>query len=124
MELISDNADAVRTTLGNKEGQFQNPFPGCNPWHPITDPVQIKTLGKCMEELGEAIQIISRCMIQGIDECDPQTGVLNRIWLENELSDVLANVALVVELYALNSSRMDQRAVHKMERLRAWHKMA
>lgn len=99
-----------------------NPFPATNPWHPISDAVQLKTLGKLAEELGEAQAAVARCIIQGVNEAHPETGMLNRLWLENELADVLANISLVIDHFTLNGPRMDQRALHKMVRLREWHR--
>lgn len=49
-----------------------------NPWHPISDPVDLKHLGKLSEELGECSAAVARCIIQGIDECEPVTGKINR----------------------------------------------
>lgn len=95
-----------------------------NPWHPITDPVDLKHLGKLLEELGEATSAVSRCVIQGIDECEPSTGKPNRQWLQDELADVLANIRLVVERFGLNETDMKARAFKKIQHLSQWHKMA
>jgi NTP pyrophosphatase (non-canonical NTP hydrolase) len=90
----------------------------------MMDPVDLKHLGKLSEELGEATAAVSRCVIQGIDECEPVTGRVNREWLENELADVLANITLVVDHFSLDMHRMQHRAERKMEHLRAWHNLA
>lgn len=95
-----------------------------NPWHPITDAVDLKHLGKLAEELNECGSAVSRCIIQGVDECEPVTGKVNREWLEEELADVLANVHLVRERFNLDNDRMTKRAMRKMEHLRAWHSLA
>ena len=47
-----------------------------NPWHPITDKVDLKYLGKLGEELNECGSAVSRCIIQGVDEREPVTGKL------------------------------------------------
>lgn len=95
-----------------------------NPWHPMIDPVALKTLGKLAEELGECIAAVSRCVIQGIDECDPETGVPNREWLEDEIADILAGLNLTVDLFDLNRARIGHRSGEKQIRLREWHRMA
>lgn len=95
-----------------------------NPWHPMTDPVDLKTLGKFAEELGECTAAVSRCIIQGINEAEPVTGVVNREWLENEIADVTAGAQLAAERFNLNEDRMRERMTQKKKRLREWHKMA
>lgn len=95
-----------------------------NPWHPMREPVALKHLGKLGEELGEAQSAVCRCIIQGIDEAEPVTGVINQVWLENELADVLANIELVVFYFNLDRDRMAIRADRKKSHLRQWHKLA
>ena len=95
-----------------------------NPWHPMTDPVDLKHLGKLGEEAGELASAVSRCIIQGIDEAEPVTGKVNKEWLEDEMADVLASMSLVEEHFQLNIERILQRADNKMEHLRKWHVMA
>ncbi len=95
-----------------------------SPWHPMKDPVDLKHLGKLMEELGEAQAAVARCLIQGIDGCDPVTDEPNIEWLENELADVLANINLVSLRFELNEDRMNDRAAKKMLHLKKWHDMA
>ena len=92
-----------------------------DPWHPMTDPVDIKTLGKLTEELNECGAATARCLIQGIDESNPETGEPNRTWLENEIADVLANIELTMIRFKLDPVRIDQRITEKLVRLRAWH---
>lgn len=95
-----------------------------NPWHPMTDPVDLKHTGKLLEELGECTSATARCQIQGIDEREPSTGVLNREWLTNEIADVLANIDLVIQRFGLNQARISDRKYKKIAHLRQWHKMA
>lgn len=95
-----------------------------NPWHPMTEPVDLKHLGKLGEEAGELASAVSRCIIQGIDEAEPVTGKVNKEWLEEEMADVLANMSLVEEHFQLNRERILQRADKKKEHLRKWHVMA
>lgn len=103
------------------EKQFvENP----NPWHPMTDAVDLKHLGKLTEELGECTSAVSRCIIQGIDEAEPSTGEINRDWLAKEIADVLANIDLVIQRFNLNQAKISDRKYKKMQHLRQWHRMA
>lgn len=95
-----------------------------NPWHPITDSVDLKHLGKLAEEVNELGAATARCIIQGIDEAEPVTGKVNREWLEDEIADVLANCHLVEKRFKLDSDRITKRALEKQVRLRTWHEMA
>lgn len=95
-----------------------------NPWHPESDPVALKHLGKLGEEAAELGAAVSRCIIQGIDEREPVTGKLNREWLEDEIADVLANAELVSLHFGLDGDRMMARKLRKMGHLRAWHALA
>lgn len=95
-----------------------------NPWHPMTDAQDLKTIGKLGEESGELCQVICRCIIQGIDETDPTRDITNREWLENELADVTANMALVESRFDLDAERILERALAKRVLLTMWHKMA
>lgn len=94
------------------------------PWHPMTDARDLKTLGKLGEELGECQAAAMRCVVQGIDESEPQTGYLNRHWLEDEIADVLANADLVIERFNLDRARIEKRAAAKKPLLLAWHSEA
>jgi len=95
-----------------------------NPWHPMSDPVDLKNMGKLVEESGELASAGARCIIQGIDECEPVTGKKNREWVEDEIADVIANIKLVIERFSLNEERILSRAEHKEASLRTWHDMA
>ena len=100
------------------------PLPDPNPWHPITDPVDLKHLGKLAEETNELGSAVARCIIQGVDECEPVTKKVNREWLEDELADVRANSELVIERLGLDEERMAARVARKKAHLRQWHAMA
>lgn len=111
---------------------------GANPWHPIADAVDLKHLGKLVEEcseLGEAASSLaaaasrcgaaaSRCIIQGVGEAEPVTGKINRHWLEDEIADVRANSELNIERFHLDEARIAARAEKKKAQLRQWHGMA
>lgn len=102
--------------VGNEKGEI------VNPWHPMTDPVDIKHVGKLQEELNELGAALARCLIQGIDEVEPTTKKCNRQWVEEEIADVYVNLALVEERFGLKY--MYERMERKDEALRKWHRMA
>lgn len=95
-----------------------------SPWHPIKDPVDLKTLGKLNEELGECTAAVSRCIIQGVFENEPVTGKKNIDWLEDEIADVMAGFALTIERFKLDKKKMEARTLAKYNRLKEWHSMA
>lgn len=95
-----------------------------SPWHPMTDAVAVKHLGKLNEESGELTSATARCQIQGIDEREPVTGKLNRHWLEDEIADVLAGIDLNIEHFNLDVPRIMERRARKKQHLRQWHEMA
>lgn len=98
--------------------------PRMNPWHPMTDPVDLKTTGKLLEELGECTSAVARCQIQGIDEAEPVTGKVNRVWLEEEIADVLAGIHLTIDRFNLDIGKIQARRVRKITQLKSWHSMA
>lgn len=95
-----------------------------SPWHPMSDPVDLKHLGKLLEELGEAVSAAARCLIQGIDEKEPETGKLNREWLQDEIADVGAGFRLCIDRFNLNVQVMSERSKRKQEHLVQWHNLA
>lgn len=95
-----------------------------NPWHPITNAVDLKHLGKLAEESCELGSAASRCMIQGMNEAHPTTGKVNQEWLEDEIADVLANIDLCVDRFSLDTDRITERSRNKFTQLRKWHDMA
>ena len=95
-----------------------------NPWHPITDSVDLKHLGKLGEECGELTAAVNRCIIQGVDEAEPVTGKVNKRWLEEEMADVYANMWLVEERFKLDADFINRRIGEKLARLKTWHEMA
>lgn len=91
------------------------------PWVPISKPIDLKHLGKLSEECGELISAISRCIIQGITEREPVTGVVNKKWLQDEIGDVLANIDLVVNHLDLDRPAIRERMNRKKKFLSEWH---
>lgn len=94
-----------------------------SPWNPIKKPIDLKHLGKFIEELSKCASAAARCIIQGIDEVEPSTLKPNRQWLMEEVADVLANAVLVVEHFSLDQATMDARIDKKLKHLRSWHAM-
>ncbi len=105
-----------------------------NPWHPMSDPVDLKTIGKLLEEtseltecaasLGKLSAAAARCLIQGVDARHPVTGKINRLWLQDEIADVIANIHLTIERFDLDLRYIDERKTLKTDMLRKWHAMA
>jgi len=92
-----------------------------DPWHPDVSPINLKHLGKLLEELNECGSAAARCMIQGIDERDPETGKINHVWLSEEMADVLANIELNIDHFGLDRQAIMDRAKSKAMRLKTWH---
>lgn len=104
------------------------------PWFPITDQKDLSRLGKALEEASELqeelaqaqlqiskfMKIGSRCIIQGLDEFDPDTLVKNRDKLQNEISDLRAQCKRLVKKLGLNEEEMAIREEHKLERMEDW----
>ena len=121
---LKKGIDDLTPPAHTAKGDAINPI--MNPWHPMTDPVDLKVIGKFLEELGEATAAAAaaRCQIQGIDECEPVTGKPNREWLEDELADVMAGTELAIERFNLDRVAIRERAERKKDQLRTWHRMA
>lgn len=92
-----------------------------SPWHPTTNTQELKVGLKFLEELGESVSAMARCLMQGINESQPVTGKLNREWLQDEIADVIGNAHLVIEWYDLDREAIEQRATRKKVGLRIWH---
>lgn len=89
-------------------------------WEVTTDPLQLRRLGKLGEELGECSAVASRCIIQGINETDPSTRTPNRLRLESELADVMAQIACTIAALGLNNDYIQKRAAQKVEQMQEW----
>lgn len=93
-----------------------------SPWNPLNNSaLDLKLLGKLAEELSEAGSVTARCIIQGVMEEHPETGKLNKDWIEDELADVMANINLVSAHFGLNENRMNKRMERKIVHLSRWH---
>lgn len=94
---------------------------GCpSPWNPETSQHSLAVLGKLAEEGSEVATAAVRCIIQGIDECEPVTGKPNREWLEDEIADVLAQIERTTYEFDLDVARILRRANTKYDYTRRW----
>lgn len=89
-------------------------------WNTMQDERDRRVIGKLLEELTELGTAASRCLIQGIDECEPSTGKPNKEWLEDELGDVRAMTSLTMQHFKLNGDRIRDRASVKYMHKRKW----
>ena len=62
----------------------------------------------------------ARCIIQGIDEIDPGTGKVNRLRLEQELADVIAQCGVTAEALDLDLVAIADRVGQKSAQMDAW----
>lgn len=94
-----------------------------NPWKVTTNALELRRLGKAQEELGELQAVLARCIIQGIDEHDPATGISNRERLWKEIADVQAQLGLVVSHYGLPQKQINERGAAKVLQMWEWEKV-
>lgn len=105
-----------------KKANLEGP---ASPWHPMTGPaIDLKHLEKLGEECCELGQVIFRCLMQGLDECEPVTKKPNRQWLIEEIADVMANIDLVTAHFQLDVVKAFQRSQMKKRHLKTWHEQA
>ncbi len=94
-----------------------------NPWMPIKNPLELKQLGKLGEEASELGSAVCRCIIQGVNEQEPVTGKFNKVWLEEEIADVIASMNRVIKGQKLDLEFIMSRAAIKEARLVEWEGM-
>ena len=82
-------------------------------WQPLTNKADLAHLGKLGEEVNELGAAINRCIIQGIDEAEPETHKPNRLWLEDEIADVLAMIDHAIIHFKLDQDRISERSSRK-----------
>lgn len=97
--------------------------PTMNPWRPISNPFHIRRLGKLQEELAELQKIVARCLIQGLDGVDPETGEPNLQALWKEAADVQAQIDVSAETFRLPLLEMAFRASVKKRRMDEWERV-
>ena len=94
-----------------------------SPWKVTTNALELRRLGKTQEELGELQAVLARCVIQGIDEHDPATGIANRERLWKEIADVQAQLALLTYQYALPRDKIHARISEKTVQMAEWEQV-
>lgn len=92
-------------------------------WLPEQDRERLAILGKLAEEVNELGAAVARCIIQGAEERDPETGERNTEKLQDEIADVYAMSELAIEHFALDLTAINTRAVRKERMKRRWHEM-
>lgn len=91
-----------------------------SPWRPISNPFHIRRLGKLQEELSELQKAVARCLIQGLDGTDPDTGEPNLTALWKEAADVQAQIDVSAATFRLPVLEMAARALVKRARMDEW----
>jgi NTP pyrophosphatase (non-canonical NTP hydrolase) len=92
-------------------------------WTPTSNLAELRRLGKTNEELGELSAVVSRCIIQGINETDPNTKFSNRARLEAEIADVLAQIECTIKFYKLDKAYIAERKATKIGQMQEWEAM-
>ena len=92
-------------------------------WTPTTDSLQLRRFGKLCEELGELQAVAARCIIQGIDEIDPSSGIVNRARLQDEVSDVYAQLNVLINDLELDYLYILRRTQQKVGNMRKWDEL-
>lgn len=92
-----------------------------SPWMPEQDRIRLAVLGKLIEECNELAGRAARCIIQGLDERDPASGLTNRAELTREIADVSACSEVAIEVLDLTVS--ERRIMDKMRGFYRWHAM-
>jgi hypothetical protein len=96
---------------------------GLTKWTPTTDLMTLRRAGKFVEEGGEALAVVARLIIQGIDEIDPGSGKVNRQRLMEELADLRAQIECSVLAFELDQEYMSRRTAEKMRLMAEWEAM-
>ncbi len=94
-----------------------------SPWLPCIDRRDLAALGKLGEELSECLSATQRCIIQGPDESEPETGKPNLQWLTEEIADVLTTIDIVIDWFELSGEKIANRVALKSAYLLKWHRM-
>lgn len=92
-------------------------------WTPTTDLMMLRRMGKLQEELAELANVAARCIIQGIDEVDPGTGKVNRLRLQHEIADVLAQCSQTIKALNLDETAISERTIEKERLMEEWEAM-
>lgn len=88
-------------------------------WLPERDLIRRQVLNKLTEEAGELLQIVGRCLAQGLDEADPKTGKPNIEALADEIADITAAILWLRGVITLPPS-IEPRTTRKLAGFREW----
>ncbi len=91
-----------------------------NKWTPTTDLLMLRRMGKLQEELGELGSVAARCVIQGINEVDPGSGKVNKLRLEHEIADVIAQCRVTIKALGLSDYDIAERVFEKERQMAEW----
>ncbi len=94
--------------------------PSMSKWQHTTDPLHIRRLGKTGEELAELAAVVSRCLIQGLDEIDPSSGKTNRQRFIDETADVRAQLNCNDRAFGLPLAEIAARVAKKEAWMAEW----
>lgn len=89
-------------------------------WQHTTEPLHVRRLGKTGEELAELAAVVSRCLIQGIDEIDPSSGKTNRQRFIDETADVRAQLNCNDRAFGLPVAEIAARVAKKEAWMAEW----
>lgn len=95
-------------------------------WEKDTTPHQDRRIGKTIEELGELMAVLGRIGIQGLDAIDPSSGKTNRLRMQEESADVLAQLNCNFSPFGMDSKLIIERTAEKVLKMDEWeaHYMA
>lgn len=92
-------------------------------WRQEPDEPTLLMIGKLAEEAGELAARAARCIIQGLDAKDPDTGRTNREELEREIADVRGLGDLAIDRLGLDLPFIAERAITKRRHKDEWLRM-
>lgn len=92
-------------------------------WVPTTNRSHLRVLGKAAEETSELGQVLARCIIQGIEEKEPNGEKTNRQWLTEEVADVYAALEVLVGEFQLDLETITTRQDSKVNKLLRWKRL-
>lgn len=97
-------------------------MPDITLWLPENDLIRRQVLNKLTEETGELLQIVGRCLAQGIDHSDPKTGKPNIEALADEIADVSAAIVWLRAIITLPAG-IEERCFRKLVGFREWQRL-
>lgn len=97
--------------------------PNVTAWYSEKDPLTVRRVGKLAEEVNELGAVASRIIIQGLNEIDPSSKKLNKVRLEEEIADVMAQCELCVEQLDLDQNFIHHRMEIKKLRMGEWEEL-